>query len=88
MAHGETLFRATATALISAFEPISGRARQLLPTRYNQRAAARKMLMSDPARVSLNAIASAMGIRAGKDFVPGEVRSADCESVCLFVMAS
>ena len=37
---------------------------------------------------SLNAIASAMGIRAGKDFKEGEVRNADAEAFCLLVLAS
>lgn len=151
MVHDENEFRATATALIAAFEHISGRARQLLMSRHGQRDTAAKLLMSEPSRVyhyvfvnevcaargmkefesvatmmvnvltltygvpeaeahgyvksavqlslpatkeyvsgtlSLNSIASAMGIRAGKDFVPGEVKNADCEAFCLLVMAS
>jgi hypothetical protein len=151
MAHDEEEFRKVASALIAAFEHISGKARQLLMARHAQRDAAAKLLMSEPSRIyhyvfinevctargmkefesvatmmvnvlrltygvpddeahkyvksavqlslpatkeyvsgnlSVNAIASAMGIRAGKDFVPGEVKNADAEAFCLLVMAS
>ncbi len=151
MPHDETAFRETAAALIAAFEHVSGRARQLLLSRYGQRDAAQKLLMSDPSRIyhyvfinevcaargmkefesvalmmvnvltltygvpeaeahkyvkdavtlslpatkeyvagtlTLNAIAASMSIRAGKEFVPGEVRNADSEAFSLLVMAS
>ena len=38
--------------------------------------------------LSLNAIASAIGIRAAKDFKPGEVRNAEAEAFCILVMAA
>ena len=38
--------------------------------------------------LTLNAIAASMSIRAGKEFVPGEVRNADSEAFSLLVMAS
>ena len=38
--------------------------------------------------LSLNSIASAMGIRAAKDYKLGEVRNAETEAFCLLVMAS
>ena len=46
----------------------------------------RQISLVDEAELAI--IASAMGIRAGKDFVPGEVRNSDCESFCLLVMAT
>lgn len=151
MAHDEHQFRALAETLIGTFEHISGKARQLLLTRYNAREAAAKLLLSEPSHIyhyvflnevcgahgmqefesvatmmvnvltltygmpddearkyvgdavrlslqatkeyvagspSLNALASAIGIRAAKDFRPGEVRNAEAEAFCVLVMAS
>ncbi len=151
MAHDEQQFRRLAESLIATFEHMSGKARQLLLTRHNQREAAAKLLLSEPSRIyhyvfinevcgahgmkefesvatmmvnvltltygvpdadahkfvgdavklslqatkdyvagtlSLNAIASAIGIRAAKDFKPGEVRNAEAEAFCILVMAA
>ena len=38
--------------------------------------------------LTLNALAASLGIRAGKELVPGEVRNADSETFSLLVMAS